>query len=441
MKLFYRILIAVLVLVLFITLFYNIPRLKLISGYAAKNISSSIHITNRPYDSILAFDNNIPNIKLASYTKAQDSLEISASVFGLQGQSAMYRTGVGSVLVQGSITEATLAKPGRIKTAIAKPYPFGNLEAIDTTFASIDYNALKNHVENFFYKSGIKQETRGVVVLHKDHLIYEKYAPGFDKNTPQLGWSMTKSLTATWYAVLAKKNGFDIKQKVLLENWEKDERKNISYHNLLQMNSGLDWNEDYTAISDVTRMLFEDRDTGKRQGEKKLSGKINASWNYSSGTTNLLSKLLRKQFATHQDYLDFVYKDLIDKIGMHSMLVETDMNGTYIGSSYGWATPRDWGKLGLLYLKNGEWNGEQIFDKNWVNYATTPTPESNENYGAQLWLNKGGYLPNSPRDAYSFNGYQGQRVVIIPSKDIVIVRMGLAPIDYDAFISGIVACF
>ena len=164
----------------------------------------------------------------------------------------------------------------------------------------------------------------------------------------------------------------------------------------------------------------------KSQVEKPAKFKPNTHWNYSSGTTNLLSGILRKQFKTHQEYLDFWYASLIDKIGMNSMVVETDMAGNYVGSSYGWATTREWSKFGLLYLHKGNRNGEQIFDKSWAKYAATPTNNSSGVYGAQFWLNAGGKYPDAPRDLYSANGFQGQHVFIIPSRDIVIVRMGLS---------------
>jgi CubicO group peptidase (beta-lactamase class C family) len=173
-------------------------------------------------------------------------------------------------------------------------------------------------------------------------------------------------------------------------------------------------------------MLFLDKDMTKIQLTKPLVGKPNESWNYSSGTTNLLSGFIRNQFKAHQDYLDFWYAELIDKIGMSSMIVETDFSGNYIGSSYGWATARDWAKFGLLYLHNGNWNGTQILNESWINYTKTPTNTSNGEYGAQFWLNAGGVYPNVPKDLYSCNGYQGQYVFIIPSKELVIVRFGLA---------------
>ena len=192
------------------------------------------------------------------------------------------------------------------------------------------------------------------------------------------------------------------------------------------MNSGLEWVEDYNTISDVTKMLFLASDMGKVQLEKSLTGKPDESWYYSSGTTNLLAGyLLRKKFSSHQEYLDFWYRELIDKIGMHSALIETDLAGNYVSSSYGWATPRDWAKFGLLYLHRGNWNGEQIIDSSWVDYVKTPTNTSGGRYGAQFWLNAGGRYPDLPKDMFSCNGYQGQMVAIFPSKDLVVVRMGL----------------
>lgn len=140
-------------------------------------------------------------------------------------------------------------------------------------------------------------------------------------------------------------------------------------------------------------MLFIAEDMGRVQLEKPAAFAPNTHWNYSSGTSNLLSYILRKQFKTHQEYLDFWYAQLIDRIGMHSMLIETDMVGNYVGSSYGWATARDWAKFGLLYLHKGNWNGDQVFDPSWENYVSTPTNDSKEGYGAHFWLNAGGHFP------------------------------------------------
>jgi CubicO group peptidase (beta-lactamase class C family) len=251
---------------------------------------------------------------------------------------------------------------------------------------------------------------------------------------------MTKSITATYFGILQKQGKIDIMKPAPIAEWQDDARKKITINDLLHMNSGLEWEEQYDKISDATKMLFQAEDMGKVQAEKLAVFEPNMHWHYSSGTTNLLSGILRKQFKTHQEYLDFWYSSLLDKIGMHSALIETDMAGNFVGSSYGWATTRDWAKFGLLYLHQGNWNGEQIFNPSWANYVATPTNTSNGQYGAQFWLNAGGKYPDVPRDLYHCNGYQGQMVFIIPSEDLVIVRMGLSEgLDYNAFLREVIA--
>ena len=185
-------------------------------------------------------------------------------------------------------------------------------------------------------------------------------------------------------------------------------------------------------------MLFLEKDMTVMQRKKPLEGKPNESWNYSSGTTNLLSGILRKELGSQQEYLDYWYRELIDKIGMNSMIIETDMAGHYVGSSYAWATARDWGKFGLLYAHKGNWNGTQIFAPEWVDYVAKPTPTSNGTYGAQFWLNAQGKMKDVPKNMLYADGYQGQRVYILPDQEIVIVRFGLkGNYDENAFLKGI----
>ena len=242
---------------------------------------------------------------------------------------------------------------------------------------------------------------------------------------------------STVFGVLQQQQKINIQDKAPIASWQNDARKEITTHNLLQMNSGLAWDENYDEISDATKMLFLERDMTKMQAAKPLVGKPNESWYYSSGTTNLLSGILRANFKTHQEYLDFWYTDLIDKIGMNSMIIETDLAGNYVASSYAWATARDWGKFGLLYLHNGTWNGEQLFTKDWVDYATTPTPTSNGTYGAQFWLNAEKQFKDIPKNMYFADGYQGQRVYVLPDQEMVIVRFGLSNFEENEFLKGV----
>ena len=406
-------------------------------------MSSSVFVAGRSLEFTDATDNNFGPINIAEDEVDRQQKTASASVFGLMERTAVYRNGLGSVLIDDEydITKKT-SVPTRTQVARMLPYPYGNMEPKDSTFANIDYPKLQAAIDYAFAEEDGEdvKRTRAVLVLYKDHLIAEKYAEGLNKDSKLLGWSMTKSLLSTMYGVLQYQEKINVWDKAPVEAWKDDERSKITIHNLLQMNSGLEWEEDYTKISDVTEMLFLAKDMTKPQAEKPLVGQPNETWYYSSGTSNLLSGILRKQFDTHQEYLDFPYREFIDKIGMHSMLIEADMEENYVGSSYGWANPRDWAKFGLLYLHRGDWNGTRIFDESWVDYVTKPTPTSDGRYGGHFWLNAGGFHPDVPKDMYSANGYQGQRVYIIPSKDLVVVRFGLAGgdhIDFNKFLSEI----
>jgi CubicO group peptidase (beta-lactamase class C family) len=434
-------------LALFIFLIYfgytAYPKLDLISGFSAKSMASSHFIDHRSQEMIEEGDNDIEMITLAE-NKIDENLKFAtASVFGLKERKAIYREGLGATLINDDFDISKRYEvPKRIKLKNNLPFPYGNIEPKDSIFANIDYAKLEKAVANAFDKKGeLNKRTRSVLVIYKDKIIAEKYDTGFDKYSKILGWSMTKSITATLFGVLQKQGKIDINKPAPIAEWANDERAKITINDLLHMNSGLEWEEDYTKISDVTQMLFLDADMSKSQIDKPLAGKTNATWNYSSGTTNLLSGILRKQFKTHQEYLDFWYSDLIDKIGMTSMLVETDMAGNYVGSSYSWATTRDWAKFGLLYLHKGNWNGEQLFDESWATYVAAPTNGSNGDYGAHFWLNAGGKFPDVPKGMFYCSGYQGQMVAIFPNHDLVIVRMGLKEdpeFDFNGLLSKVV---
>ncbi len=434
---------GVVLLVLLVYLRLSIyPQLDLISGFSAKSVASGHFIDGRSLETIQQGDNDIDKIDWATNKIEDEQRFVTSSVYGLKTRKAIYREGLGATLINDDFN---VSKPYEVpKRNFVKsnlPFPYGNNEQNDTVFSNIDYAKLNAAVANAFDKKGIKDKrTRSVIVIYKDKIIAEKYDTGFNKKSKILGWSMTKSLTATYFGILQKQGKIDIIKPAPIAEWATDERSRITINDLLHMNSGLEWEEDYGKISDVTKMLFMAEDMTQSQIDKPFVGKPNNTWNYSSGTTNLLSGILRKQFKTHQDYLDFWYSSLLDKIGMNSALVETDMAGNFVGSSYGWATTRDWAKFGLLYLHKGNWNGEQLFNESWSNYVATPTNSSNGNYGAQFWLNASRKFPDVPANMYYASGYQGQMVAIFPSQDLVVVRMGLSEeFDFNGFLSDVIS--
>ncbi len=405
---------------------------------------SSVFLAHRSVEFTDTYDNNFDPVHLAEDQVDMKQKTASASLFGLKERKAIYREGLGSVLVDDDFDEkASVLTPNRTKTNTGLAYPYGSLQQKDTIFETIDYNKIHKTVSSIFDEEGeYIQKTRAVLVIYKDQIIAEKYIEGLTNDSRLLGWSMTKSILSTVYGVLQKQGKIVLKDKAPIAEWQNDDRKEITINNLLQMNSGLEWDEDYGSISDVTRMLYLDTDMTRSQIHKKAIHKPNEHWYYSSGTSNLLSGILRKKLGNDQEYLDFPYREFIDKIGMHSMLIEADMAGNYVGSSYAWATVRDWAKFGLLYLHKGNWNGTRIFNEDWVDYVTTPSPTSDGDYGGHFWLNAGGFYPDAPRDMFSANGFQGQRVFIIPSKDLVIVRFGLigdAGVDFNTFLKEMVS--
>ena len=405
--------------------YINYPKLNLISGYASKNLASNVFLAQRDAYFVNTVDHDMPLINLATAEADSENKSARASVYGLMERISVYKEGLGAVLTNTEHQKHDFSiVPERNQKRDTLPFPYGNQGVKDTVMANVDYDALEYVLSRALQDS--VQKTRSLLVVYKDQIIGEKYGDRFTKDTKILGWSMTKSILGTLYGILEYENGISLEYRPFESLYNTDGPKSkITLNHLLRMQSGLAWDEDYFKISDVTQMLFLDSDMSQAQADNAVIAEPTEVWNYSSGTSNLLSGILRKQFATHQEYLNFPYARLIDRIGMYSMLIETDLEGNFVGSSYGWATTRDWAKFGLLYLHQGDWNGDRIFAENWVDYITKPTEHSNGTYGAHFWLNAEGKYPDLPRDLYSANGFQGQRVFIIPSKDVVIVRTGL----------------
>ncbi len=441
MKKFLKITLLLLFLAASFLVYLYYPRLNILTGFAAKSMCSCVFVADRNPDSVKEQDNNFDPVKYARYKIDSEGKTVSASFLGLKKREAIFSNGIGCTLLPPGVErqEREEKVPRRNRTKTEQAFSFGNVKLADTLLGQIDTVKLQAAVENAFAPNNL---TRAVLVVYKDQLIAEQYAPGFTAETKLLGWSMTKSITSAVLGILKRQGRVSLEQDHLFPEWEQDDRSHITLNNLLQMNSGLEWEEDYTKISDVTKMLFLAEDMGEVQLQKPLVGTPGNTWNYSSGTSNLLSNFIRMQFDSHQDYLNFWYEELIDKVGMHSMTLETDFQGNYVGSSYAWAAARDWAKFGLLYLHKGRWNGIQILEESWIDYTTTPTAGSEGQYGAHFWLNAGGVYPNAPKDLFSANGFQGQHVFIIPSKDLVVVRFGLKEhpeFNLDTFLQGVTA--
>jgi CubicO group peptidase (beta-lactamase class C family) len=365
---------------------------------------------------------------------------VTASALGLIKRKAIFRKGLGCTLVNG-LTEEEIRKQVD-ETGIIDPsnvsnlaWPMGDSLATIKLPENIDSLKLITAVNKAFEYPEQDEvvRSRAVVVVYKGKIVAEKYAEGFTSTTPLLGWSMTKSITNALVGILVKEGKIRIADRAPIKEWQSDERAKITMDQLLRMSSGLDFEEVYNLVSDATKMLFNSPSASDVAISKPLNNEPDSDWRYSSGTTNILNKIIRdKVGGTNLEYFNFPRKVLFDKIGMQSAVIEPDPSGTFVGSSFSYATARDWARFGLLYLNDGVWEGERILPEGWVKYSSTPTPKAEQGqYGAHFWLNAGEdekgtnrRWPDLPKDFYYASGFEGQSVVIIPSYDMVIVRLG-----------------
>ncbi len=418
------------------------PQFPTANGYAAKKMCSCTFIADRTQESIQSEDLGFGPLSLTKTKINLLSKSVTSSIFGLKPRTAVYRNDVGCILIDGVDDYATDLSVQRPAISPITKWPQGSNLQYDTIYPEVNMPKLTAAIDGAFDESieNPKLKTRGVVVIYKDQLIAEKYADGFDADTEILGWSMTKSITGTLIGVLAKNGKLNLRDQGLFDSWT-DERSKISLKDMMQMQSGLAFEEVYDELSDATKMLYTSEDASIIPRIQFLEHEPGTHWSYSSGTTNLLSKLILDKVGNKEEYLRFPYDTLFNRIGMNSAVMETDESGLYTGSSYCYATPRDWGKLGLLYLNDGNWYGDQIIDKSWVDFVRTPASDGKGIYGGQFWLNaEHSAYPDVPDDMYSCNGFQGQYVFIFPSHDLVVVRMGLAehPVfDINEFLKSI----
>ena len=282
--------------------------------------------------------------------------------------------------------------------------------------------------DEIFDLHGARGVTYALLVVKGGRLIYERYDAGANAFYLQYSWSMAKSITHALVGILVRQGKLDIDQPAPVPEWAGDARESITLDQLLRMSSGLAFNEDYVdgQASDVIPMLqFEGRhDTGAFAATKPLVHGPGAVWSYSSGTTNIICRIVNDIVGGADGMLRFMNDELFEPIGVRSATPKFDTSGTFIGSSFLLAIPQDFARFGMLYLRGGVWNGKEILPPGWVDYARTPTYRDEEQcYGAHWWM-----MPQRP-EWFMASGYDGQRILCAPDKDAIIVRCGRTPVD------------
>src|SRR5450432_942275 len=436
-KIIVRSLLILLFTATLVLIYYCRLSFPILTGYGTKVMCSAVFVAGRNEQQVRDQDLGSYMMKLADFKVDYTDSSVTGSILGFAKRKAIYRKGLGATLVS-ELDEQTIrsqhmnlpAKP--LVDIDTIPWPLGG--KITGSFPSaIDSVKLQSAIVSVFEEEDtiLPVRTRAVIVLYNGQLIAERYADGFTANTKLTGWSMTKSVTGALIGILVKQGKLSVEAPAAVPEWRNanDPRRSISLTNLLQQRSGLDFVENYSRSSDATRMLFEKADMGGYTASRPLKAKAGSVFYYSSGHSNILSRIIRQTLGD-SSYYRFPYQQLFYKLGMYSTVLEPDPLGTFVGSSYMYATARDWARFGLLYLNDGVFNNERILPEGWVAQSTRPASVDKQGYGYQIWLNSGGdtlikKYPAAPADMFYADGFESQLIFVIPSKKMVIVRLGL----------------
>ena len=279
--------------------------------------------------------------------------------------------------------------------------------------------------------------TNSLLIIQNGEIVYEKYNDPFSVTTKQVSWSMAKSFTGALTGIMIDKGLISsIEENNLLPEWN-DKRKFISIDDLLNMKSGLDFVEDYdtTGRSDTLQMLYGPGRLDQASFAASLPMKtINpgTKYNYSTGETNILSKIIKLRLEdANMNYYDFIQENLANKIGLNDTIFEFDNSDTFIGGSSVFSNARDYAKFGYLYLRDGFWEDEQVISKQWIDASRKPVKHSYGMYSNKFWIVHPAFNYGLPKDTYYCAGFGGQYIIIIPSKDLIIVRLGETYIEDD----------
>ncbi|TPI14405.1 serine hydrolase [Mesorhizobium sp. B4-1-3] len=420
---------------LFAWLYFAPPELiRVGSGYSAKIVCSNVFIAGRDPNQVLAVDVQAPGHPLLRLMKVSVDRKrgmVSAGLFWVFGKSvAVERFGVGCASVpDGDTGKARQTSLRAVPPAAAQPdtlWPDG-----DRVDASQNSEVAK--IVDDVAMAGIGM--RAIVVVKNGRIVAERYGEGFSAKTPLLGWSMTKTVNAAIVGTLVKDGKLALDKKGLFAPWKADGRAAISLADMMAMSSGLAFNEDYGDVADVTRMLYLEPDMAGFAEAQPLTGEVGKVFSYSSGTAVMLSRLWQDAIGDKTKALAWPRTALFEPLGMHSAVLETDEQGTFVGSSYLYATARDWARFGQFLLQGGVWNGTQILPAGFVDWMREPAPASKVYGKGQVWIEGpgdeekpgAGISAGLPKDTYWMEGHDGQTVAIVPSEQLVVVRLGLTP--------------
>jgi len=428
---------AVLLLVSMVALWLKPPELLRIgANYAAKIVCSNVFLAARDPDEVLRSDVQAPGgalLRLMRVSVDRQQRVVRAGLLGFIGEGlALARPDTGCAAIPDGNLDfarqlgARAAALDTAATSAAADAPWPDGDAV-TTHPALDHMLADDALAG----PGV----RAIVVVDHGHIVAERYSAGFSATTPLLGWSMAKTVIAGLVGTLIKDGRLTLDQAGFWPKAAGDGRDRIRIADLLAMSSGLKFNEGYGAVSDITRMLYMEPDMPAFAHAQPLEHPPGEHWSYSSGSANILSRIV--QDAAGPAGANYAREKLFKPLGMLSATLETDEDGTLVGSSYMYATARDWARYGLFLLQGGVWHGQDMLPPGYLAMMATPVASSGGHYGhglIWLWASDGkvpGQNPDGefgiPADTLWMMGHDGQSTAVIASRGVVVVRLGLTP--------------
>lgn len=425
-----------------------------------KLLCSGVFVIGRDADEFIRNDlqlagPGIPDWDEISVSIDRDRKSVTLTMEGVPPRTAVFNGDQGCTLLPKG-EDKVFFKPVMLPSLLieweTQPWPMGDVTGDTPLPPEVDEDALAAALD-FAFDNGahdIPQSTRAIVVVYKGRIIAERYAPGFDKDTRHISWSMGKSITSALIGILVRDGHFRVDDPAPIREWRNpdDTRSAITISHLLRMSSGLRFHSGTTMDGQMlmnkdnhTYVYFGAVDVFDYSINRELEFPPNTKWRYRNCDPLALGKIIRDTVeARGEEYLSFPHRALFSRICMRNMVLEVDPYGNFIMTGFDYGTARDWARFGLLHLQDGLWLGKRILPEGWVDYITTPAPaNASKAYGSLFWLNRGKQYESLPEDMYWPAGHYGQVAMIIPSRDMIIVRLGhSAQGGFDPYIEKVV---
>ncbi len=417
------------------------------TGFVSHTLCSAAFVSKVDPDQVYAETMEaMPGVGLIGWALAyhvdREAKQVTATLFGGGQSRAVFRGGLGCYVAQGgeaadaSLPPAT-GEPQRALlpeiagAAVVEPANPDLKRALDRAFAEPEQPL---------------RHTKAVVVVKNGRVIAERYAPGYDIDTPILGYSATKSVISALTGILVRQGRLAVNEPAPVAAWQdlNDPRHAITVDHLLRHTSGLAMGSSLnaslaSALAPVNRMKYIERDMAGFAESCDLETAPGSAWNYHDGNYLILSRLIRDAAGGHAaDVLRFARRELFEPLGMRNVTLEFDATGTPEGSAQMLAPARDWARFGLLYLNDGVVGGKRILPEGWVSYSAALTPNGWVGIGAGFWTNRGDSKGSRfrtslgmPHDAFYASGTFGQYVIVVPSERLVVVRLGTSGNRYE----------